>query len=499
MEKRIAIIGGGIAGLAAGCYGRMNGFRTEIIEAHNLPGGLCTSWQRQGFTVDGSIHWLVGSAPPTDFHTFWRELGVFPGTHIADHEARARFQARDGRSFTLWTDAGRLERHLIELSPADAPLARELCGQIRLLSRMKPPLAKAFELMGPLDIVRLIAGMARFLKPLGAAAAVRIGEWACRWRDPLLSAAWPQLLQHPAWSLQSLLVTLADMHRRAAGFPVGGSLALARSIERRYRELGGEIRYRAPVTRVLVENGRAAGVELADGTRVPADVVFSAADLRHTLDDLLGGKFREPQHEELFRDVPIMPSGLLITLGLQGAFGEEASSTSYELPAEVTMGGEPLRWLAVRNFNHDPSLSLPGCSMLQLLLPADYHWWAQKAGDREAYQAEKQRAVETVVTELERFHPGLRGRLLMSDVATPLTFERYTRSWQGSYMTWIHDAATQNRFRVICKTLPGLSGFYLCGMWVMAPGGVPAAAKTARDVVQMLCKAEGRRFTTTFA
>jgi phytoene dehydrogenase-like protein len=34
----------------------MNGFRTEIIEAHNLPGGLCTSWQRQGFTVDGSIH-----------------------------------------------------------------------------------------------------------------------------------------------------------------------------------------------------------------------------------------------------------------------------------------------------------------------------------------------------------------------------------------------------------------------------------------------------------
>ena len=104
-----------------------------------------------------------------------------------------------------------------------------------------------------------------------------------------------------------------------------------------------------------------------------------------------------------------------------------------------------------------------------------------------------------MVTELERFHPGLRGRLLMSDVATPLTFERYTRSWHGTYMTWIHDAATQSRFRVIRKTLPGLSGFYLCGPWVMAPGGVPAAAKTARDVVQMLCKAEGRRFHASVA
>ena len=180
MDKKLAIIGGGIAGLAAGCYGRMNGFRTEVFEAHNLPGGLCTSWQRQGFTVDGSIHWLVGSAPPTSFYTFWRELGVFPGTRIVDHEAWCRFRALDGRSLTVWTGADRLERHLIELSPADALLARELCGRIRLLSRMKPPLAKAFELMGPLDIVRLIAGMARFLKPLGAAAAMTIGERARR-------------------------------------------------------------------------------------------------------------------------------------------------------------------------------------------------------------------------------------------------------------------------------------------------------------------------------
>ena len=119
MSKSIAIVGGGIAGLAAGCYARMNGYEAELLEAHTLPGGLCTSWQRKGFTIDGCIHWLVGSGEGTDFHTFWRELGVFPGTRIIDHEVFARFVGRDNRVFSLYVDADRLEAHLRELSPAD--------------------------------------------------------------------------------------------------------------------------------------------------------------------------------------------------------------------------------------------------------------------------------------------------------------------------------------------------------------------------------------------
>jgi phytoene dehydrogenase-like protein len=54
-EKSIIIIGGGIAGLAAGCYARMNGYRAHIFELHTLPGGLCTSWDRKGYTFDGCI------------------------------------------------------------------------------------------------------------------------------------------------------------------------------------------------------------------------------------------------------------------------------------------------------------------------------------------------------------------------------------------------------------------------------------------------------------
>ncbi|MBN1978051.1 MAG: NAD(P)-binding protein, partial [Anaerolineae bacterium] len=42
MNKSIIIIGAGIAGLSAGCYGRMNDYQTQIFELHDKPGGLCT-------------------------------------------------------------------------------------------------------------------------------------------------------------------------------------------------------------------------------------------------------------------------------------------------------------------------------------------------------------------------------------------------------------------------------------------------------------------------
>ena len=62
-EKSIIIIGAGFAGLSAGIYAPLNGYKATIFEMHDKPGGLCTSWKRKGYTIDGCIHWLVGSNP----------------------------------------------------------------------------------------------------------------------------------------------------------------------------------------------------------------------------------------------------------------------------------------------------------------------------------------------------------------------------------------------------------------------------------------------------
>lgn len=64
MRKRsILFIGSGVGGLATGCYAQVNGYQATILEMHTTPGGLCTSWKRGGYTFDGCIHNLAGTAP----------------------------------------------------------------------------------------------------------------------------------------------------------------------------------------------------------------------------------------------------------------------------------------------------------------------------------------------------------------------------------------------------------------------------------------------------
>ncbi len=92
LEKSIIIIGAGIAGLSAGCYGQMNGYRTQIFEMDNArPGGLCTSWKRKGYTIDGCMHFLLGSNPGTGFYRIWEELGAVQGRRMVNQEEYIRF------------------------------------------------------------------------------------------------------------------------------------------------------------------------------------------------------------------------------------------------------------------------------------------------------------------------------------------------------------------------------------------------------------------------
>ena len=64
----------------------------------------------------------------------------------------------------------------------------------------------------------------------------------------------------------------------------------ARTIERRFRELGGEIRYQARVQSILVENDRAVGIRLSDGSEERADIIVSNANGYTTIFDMLGGR-----------------------------------------------------------------------------------------------------------------------------------------------------------------------------------------------------------------
>jgi phytoene dehydrogenase-like protein len=125
------IIGAGISGLAAGCYAQMNGYRTQIFEMHDQPGGLCTAWRRQGFVFDGCIHYLFGSGQEQPFYRLWEELGVVPQQKFVHHDELLRVSEPHGKTLIVYSNPDRLEQHLKELSPIDRRLISDFCTGIR--------------------------------------------------------------------------------------------------------------------------------------------------------------------------------------------------------------------------------------------------------------------------------------------------------------------------------------------------------------------------------
>ncbi|MCJ7652691.1 MAG: NAD(P)/FAD-dependent oxidoreductase, partial [Actinobacteria bacterium] len=130
-SKKVVVIGAGIAGLSAGCYLQMNGYHAQIFESHNKPGGLCTAWKRKGYTIEGGMHGLLGSSPPSPFYRLWSELVDMERIKFINWDLKAAFEFEDRERFYIYADLERLERYLKEISPEDGGVVEEFVNGVR--------------------------------------------------------------------------------------------------------------------------------------------------------------------------------------------------------------------------------------------------------------------------------------------------------------------------------------------------------------------------------
>ena len=93
---------------------------------------------------------------------------------------------------------------------------------------------------------------------------------------------------------------------------------------------------------------------------------------------------------------------------------------------------------------------------------------------------------------MEKRFPGFESKVEITDVATPTTLLRYTGNWKGAYLGWA--SIPMNMGIRMKKTLPGLNNFYMAGQWVIPGGTLPLVAQSGRDVIQIQCKKDKRKF-----
>jgi phytoene dehydrogenase-like protein len=491
MEKSIIIIGGGLTGLSAGCYGRMNGYKTTIFEMHDKAGGVATAWKRKGYTIDGAMNWLVGTNPKSNYYHFWEDLGAAKDWQIYNHEFYSLGEGPDGRVFKTYCDADQFEEYLLQIAPEDKAPIQEFTAAIRAFSDYDPPADKPVELFDAADQAKM-AKMLPYMQTMQKWGPVTGTEFAKRFKNPVLQGVFASM---GGMSMTMMLWVLALQHSKSAGYVIGGAMALVKPIEKRYHKLGGEILFKSKVDKILVENDKAVGVKLADGTEHRADWIISAGDGRSVIFDMLGGKFIDDTIKNMYAHPNIFPPLVYVALGVKRSFDDVPASISglrFPLIKPITVAGNPVNSLNALVYKFDPTLAPAGKNVLVVSMTTDYDYWHQLHQDPAKYKAEKERIGNDVIAGLEQRFPGITAQVEMRDVATPITWERYTGNWRGAYEGWMFGA-----YQTIRKTLPGLGNFYMAGQWVNAGGGMPTAVQSGSHTLQLICKQDGKKFVTS--
>ncbi|WP_319414767.1 NAD(P)/FAD-dependent oxidoreductase [Marispirochaeta aestuarii] len=496
MERSIIIIGAGLTGLAAGCYGRMNGYKTRIFEMHTIPGGVCTAWKRKGYTIDGAVNWVLGTAPGTAFHRFWLELGAARNWQVYNHERSLDIENREGRAFTFYTDADRLEREMMEIAPEDGKLIREFTDAIRYAAGINMSVDKPEELYSIIDKLKMI----RKLPMLGFMqkwSRKSVRDFVAGLKSPYLKEMLPLVFGFDAPMIMMIMM-LGWQHGKLAGYLIGGALPLVESIEKRYKDLGGEVHYQARVEKILVENDTAKGIRLTDGTEHRADWIISAADGRTTIFDMLDGRYVDKKIIDRYENPKLFKPLVYVSLGVDGMVEELPASCgglTYPLDRPLIIAGKEQKIINVRSYCFDPTLAPKGKTLLIVQYETDYDYWKNLKKEPDRYTKEKERITAEVIAGLEQRFNGITGRIEMTDVATPITWERYTGNWRGSYEGWLFDA--ESFTSSMKKTLPGLKKFYMAGQWVNPGGGIPTAVMSGNHTIQLICREDHRSFVSS--
>ncbi len=487
-DKSIVIIGGGVAGLCTGIYGQMNGYKTRIYEMHKIPGGLLTAWSRQGYVIDLCIHWLPGSGEGLFLHRYWNEVGLLEGRQFLQHDRIGIYQAKDGPAVNFYCDPERLEKHLLELSPEDAQVIHELANGVRLAIRFKSPDKEQYESVS-LAWLKFILGMMPLVVGIQKWTKLTIGELADRFKSRLIQKALTTVFEPDFSVFYMMLSQMGFMYKNQAAYPLGGSLPLALTLENNYKQLGGQVQYQSRVNKILVEQGRAVGVRLEDGSEQRADIVISAADGYSTIFKLLEGKFTDANITERYQSWQPFQPLIYIGAGVKRDFPGypySVEGTAFELEKPVVIAGEAHQVLPIRIRNEDLSFASTGKTVLTSAIYTSYDFWKSLDGNSSAYEAEKQKIARTYIEALEQLWPGISPDVEVVDVSTPLTFERFTGNLKGSITGW--KLTPKQATACIPRQLPGLANFWMVGHWVYPGGGLPSGVSTAREVIWRQCK-----------
>jgi phytoene dehydrogenase-like protein len=490
--KQIVIIGSGLGGLTAGNLLARKGHKVTIFEAQSSPGGYTAGFRRQGYYFESGTLSFESSAL---VFKVMKKIGVYDQIEFV----RQTTGIIAGKINGVCTSYGDFKRLAYDAYPDEKDKLDHYFGaadkMIRVMMTVMMPRGATAILAYPFNLARFVALYRKYSRET-------ITDFAARsfGRDSKLFLYFKEL-GYPDMSAAligpALVSFLEDYWTVKTGMQ-----SWADALADNFRGLGGELKLGARVDKIVTQNGAAVGVESL-GAFHPGDWVISAADYKKTFLEMLDNPGILPDAWRKKIGQTAVSEGIVtVYIGLDMPPAElrkwlKVPHVSYRdnhVDADVRLGAndsEYFQKVSVGLYSpslHDPKLAPEGKSGLMIQAVAPFRWmdnWG--GGDRQKYRELKESAKQAMIAKASAVIPGLAGRIEFSDLATPLTYERYTGNTDGATSAWSWNP--KNKFY---KNAMGIhidtpvKKLLIGSCWANQIGGVPSAIGAARKCAKRI-------------
>lgn len=498
--SRAIVIGGGIAGLATAALLARDGRDVVLLEARDEVGGRVGTWERDGFRFDTGASWYL---MPEVFEHFFQLLGTSTDEQLRlvqlDPAYRVYTEGYD-EPFDVSADLEETLETFERIERGSGPAIRAYLDRAAETYRLALDrfLYTTFARLGPIafaaDVRRRLPRLGRLLtESLGSLARRTVGTLRLR-----------QVLGYPAVFLGSAPNLTPSMYSLMSHldlvdgvrYPMGGFGRLIAAVERLARAEGVEIRTGSPVRRIVVTDGAATGVELADGSTLDADLVVSAADLHHTETQLLTEAAQRTYPESWWSSRTPGPSALVLLLGVRGAlpqlehhtllFAREWDAGFDAIFGTKTVPAKPSLYIC-KPSAVDPSVAPDDHENVFVLvpLPADPSIGAGGV-DGEGDEV-VERLADRVIAQISDWAgiPDLADRIVVRRSIGPADYAQQLNSWKGTALGPAHTLRQSAFFRAGNVSTKVRDLYYAGGSTI--PGiGLPMCLISAELVLKRL-------------
>jgi all-trans-retinol 13,14-reductase len=447
----VIVIGSGAGGLAAAVPLAQAGLRVLVCEQHEVPGGWTHSFTLQGYRFSPGVHYIGEVQPGGSLRRVYEGLGVSQDLEFCELNPEGYDHIFIGEErFDFPKGKENLAARLKDRFPKEAA---GIDGYLNTALDMMEGASFLWQDSRRDQIVGAVSHAGPLLRWFTRSGQDLIDHYIS---DPVLKGVLAgQSGDHglPPSQVSAFFHAGITHHYLNGGYyPRGGGFAIPRAFVRALKRAGGEIRLSTLVDRILLEDGKAIGVRLADGTEIRSRYVISNADPEVTFGKLIGRDHLNSRLRRKLASVKYSGSALslffAVDMDLRAAGLDSGNNWFYDradvdgiyqlglTDYALTAATPPGMFLTVTTLK-DPSKMHHGhhtCEAFVFVGYEPFQKWAQeRSGTHSAdYEALKEDLAWRLFQSLEQRVPGISQHVVFYSLATPLTNEHYINATHGN-------------------------------------------------------------------